>query len=135
MQWPSITAGYLGVLGLLYLALAIQVVRLRRRHKAGFGDGGNEALRCAIRAHGHFAEYVPLIVLMVALLEMSGLASAKVHTLMGLLLVSRVLHPLGMYAKPFTLQFRAGRIGGMVLTIAVLVTSAVLILQRSLFGA
>ena len=134
MSWPSITAGYLGVLALLYLVLSIQVVRLRRRHKVGLGDGGNEALRCAVRAHGHFAEYVPLIALMVALLEMSGLGVLKVHMLMGLLLLSRVLHPLGIYAKPFSLQFRVGRIGGMVLTIAVLVTSALLILQRALFG-
>ncbi len=30
MHWPSITAGYLGVLALIYAALAINVVRLRR---------------------------------------------------------------------------------------------------------
>jgi uncharacterized membrane protein YecN with MAPEG domain len=31
-------------------------VRLRRRNRVGFGDGENTALRCAIRAHAHFAE-------------------------------------------------------------------------------
>jgi predicted anti-sigma-YlaC factor YlaD len=30
MRWPSITAGYLAVLALVYAALAIYVVRLRR---------------------------------------------------------------------------------------------------------
>ncbi len=134
MQMPSITAGYLAVLALIYVGLALQVVRLRRRNKAGFGDGGNDALRSAIRAHGHFAEYVPLIALMVAFLEMGGLPAAKVHQLMAMLLAARLLHPLGMYAKPGTLQFRAGRIGGMLLTIAVTVAAALLTLQRTLFA-
>lgn len=134
MQTPSVTATYLAVLALIYVVLGIQVVRLRRRNKAGFGDGGSEELRSAIRAHGHFAEYVPLITLMVAMLEMSGLPAAHVHKLMGLLLAARILHPFGMYAKPNSLQFRVGRIGGMVLTIAVTVSSALLILQRTLFA-
>lgn len=132
---PSITAAYLAVLALIYVALGIQVVRLRRRHKVSFGDGGNEELRCAIRAHGHFAEYVPVIALMIAFLEMSGLPGAGVHKLMGVLLVSRLLHPFGMYARPNSLQFRIGRIGGMILTITVTVISALLILQRALFAA
>lgn len=135
MHMPSITATYLAVLALIYVALGLQVVRLRRRHKAGFGDGGNEDLRCAIRVHGHFAEYVPLITLMVAFLEMSGLPAAKVHQLMGVLVLSRLLHPLGMYAKPNSLQFRIGRIGGMLLTIAVTVICALLLLQRALMAA
>ena len=99
MQWPSITGGYLAVLALVYAALAINVVRLRRQNLAAFGDAGNPALRSAIRAHGHFAEYVPIIVLMVAMLEMSGMAAWRVHLLMGALLISRLLHPFGMYAK------------------------------------
>ena len=41
-----------------------------------FGDADNPALRSAIRAHAHFAEYVPIIALMVAMLEMSGAAAA-----------------------------------------------------------
>ncbi len=134
MQAPSITMIYLAVLALIYAGLAIQVVRLRRRHKAGFGDGGSEELRCAIRAHGHFAEYVPVIVLMIALLEMTGLAPAKVHLLLGLLLASRLLHPVGIYAKPGSLKFTIGRVGGMVLTITVTVIAALLILQRAFAG-
>jgi uncharacterized protein len=38
-----------------------------------FGDGGKAELRNAIRAHSHFAEYVPIIALMLALLENAGL--------------------------------------------------------------
>jgi hypothetical protein len=35
--------------------------------------GGNAELRNAIRAHSHFAEYVPIIALVVAMLEIAGL--------------------------------------------------------------
>src|ERR1700749_5173539 len=98
MQWASITGGYLAVLALVYSGLAVTVVRLRRQNRAAFGDAGNPALRSASRAHAHFAEYVPIIVLMVAMLEMSGMPGWRVHLLMGVLLVSRLQHPCGMYA-------------------------------------
>jgi uncharacterized membrane protein YecN with MAPEG domain len=134
MPWPSITGGYLAVLALVYAALAINVVLLRRQNRALFGDAGNPALRSAIRAHGHFAEYVPIIALMVAMLEMSGTATWRVHLLMGALLISRLLHPFGMYAKAGTLAFRVGRVAGVTLTLIVLIASAVAILARVLRG-
>ena len=132
MHLPSITAAYLAVLSLLYAALGFQVARLRKGNRVVFGDGGNTELRSAIRAHAHFAEYVPIIALMVAMLEMSGLPAMRVHLLMGALLVARLLHPLGMYAAPSTLQFRICRIGGMVITVGLLTTCALLILSRPL---
>lgn len=134
MQLPSITAEYLAVLALLYAALGLQVVLLRRRNKAGFGDGGDSGLRGAIRAHANFAEYVPIVALMVAMLEMSGLPAMRVNLLMGALLVARLLHPLGMYAAPGTLRFRICRIGGMTITSSVMIVCAILILSRLLFG-
>ena len=135
MHLPSITAIYLAVLALLYAALALLVVRLRQSNQASFGDSGSSALRSAIRAHANFAEYVPIIALMVAMLEMSGLPALRVHLLMGALLVSRLLHPLGMYVAPNTLQFRICRVGGITITISLLIVCAVLILSRFLLSA
>jgi uncharacterized protein len=135
MHVPVITGFYLGILALLYVALGLQVSRLRRGHRVVFGDGDNIKLRSAIRAHGNFAEYVPIIVLLVAMLEMSGLPAMRVHLLMGGLLVARLLHPLGMYAKPNTLQFRIGRSGGMTITTGLLIVCALLILSRTFMAA
>jgi uncharacterized protein len=135
MPLPSITANYLAVLALLYAALGLRVVRLRQSNRADFGDGGNAKLRSAIRARAHFAEYVPIIALMAAMLEMSGLPSPKVHLLMGALLVARLLHPLGMYTRPLTLPFYVFRVGGMVLTNLVMIACAVLILSRVMSAA
>src|ERR1700756_1828818 len=112
MHLPSITATYLAVLALLYAFLAIHVARLRQNNQASFGDNGSLALRCAIRVHANFVEYVPIITLMVAML------------------VSRLLHPLGMYAAPNTLQFRIGRVGGITITFVLLIACAVMILWR-----
>ena len=134
MKFPSITAVYVAILALLYAGLSLQVVRLRRKNRVGFGDGANAELRSAIRAHAHFAEYVPIIVLMAALLEMSGSAALQIHLLMGTLLFARLLHPFGMYAKPTTFQFSIGRVGGMVITTMVMITCALLILYRILPG-
>src|SRR5262247_4117283 len=130
MTMPAITASYLGVLGLLYAFLGLRVARVRRGERIGFGDGDNRYLRSAIRAHANFAEYVPIIVIMNALLEMGGAASAQMHVLLGTLTVSRVLHPFGMHAKPMSPQFIVGRIVGMILTFIVLVASALLLLRR-----
>ena len=135
MQLPSITSAYLGILALLYLVLGLQVSRLRRGHRVLFGDGDNIKLRSAIRAHANFAEYVPIIVLMVALLEISGLPALRVHLLMGTLLVARLMHPLGMYVGPRTLQFQICRVGGILLTLMVMAGAALLLLWRFLPGA
>ena len=130
MQMPSVTGFYLGLLALIYAALALQVVRLRRGNRVTFGDGENFRLRSAIRAHANFIEYVPIIALLVAALEMSGSSATWVHLLMGALLVARLLHPLGMYSKPGTWQFSAGRVGGIVITISVLIAAALSALSR-----
>ena len=125
MHVATITGFYLGLLALLYVVLGLQVSRLRRGNRVLFGDGDNRELRSAIRAHGNFAEYVPVIVLLVALLEMSGTSAGRVHLLMGGLLLSRLIHPFGMAARPGTWQFNVGRVGGILLTIAVLIAAGI----------
>jgi uncharacterized membrane protein YecN with MAPEG domain len=130
MQIPTLTAGYLGILALLYAALSIRVVLLRGRYQVSLGDGGRTELTSAIRAHAHFAEYVPIIVLMIVLLEMSGSTAVRLHLMLGALLLARILHPFGMSAAPRTWRFRLFRTGGVSLTFLVLVSAAVALVFR-----
>jgi uncharacterized membrane protein YecN with MAPEG domain len=130
MQTPSVTGFYLALLALIYAAQALKVARLRRGNRVLFGDGDNVRLRSAIRVHANFIEYVPIIALLVAMLEMSGSPAIWVHVLMGALLMARLLHPLGMYSKPGTWQFSAGRVGGIMITISVLIAAALSVLWR-----
>ncbi|MBR0952620.1 MAPEG family protein [Bradyrhizobium canariense] len=128
MHVATITANYLAVLALIYAALALEVIQSRRSSQAAFDDGGN--LRSAIRAHGHFIGYVPIIALMVALLEMSGAPPSQIHLLMGALVLSRLLHSLGIYATAGSLRYLVCRGGGVVLTIGLLTTNGLTILAH-----
>jgi uncharacterized membrane protein YecN with MAPEG domain len=130
VQVPAITASYLGLLALIYAFLSIRVVRLRGTHQVSLGDGGNVTLTSAIRSHAHFAEYVPLIALMIALLEMAGMAPARLHLMLGALLLSRIMHPLGMSAAPRTWRFRLFRVGGVSITFLLLISCAIALLAR-----
>ena len=85
----------------------------------------SEQLRSAIRAHANFAEYVPITVLMIAMLEMAGMPAGQVHWLMGVLLLSRLIHPLGLYVGPRTWQFQVCRVGGIALTLFVMVSAVI----------
>lgn len=62
MVWPI----YAALLSLLFVALSIRTLRLRRRLSVSLGDDGHSAMVRAIRAHGNFAEYVPLGLLLIA---------------------------------------------------------------------
>ena len=130
MQTPVITGFYLSILLLLYIVLGLQVSRLRRDNRVVFGDGDNIKLRSAIRAHANFAEYVPIIALMVGLLEMSGMSATRVHILLGALLLARLIQPIGMYVGPRTWQFQVCRVGGILITLAVTLGAAIAGLQR-----
>ena len=67
----TITALYAGLLALLFLALSINVIRYRRGEQVSLGDGGKRKLARGIRAHGNFAEYVPLVLVLMSIAELS----------------------------------------------------------------
>ena len=77
----SITPIYAALLGILYCVLSLNVVRARRAARTGLGDGGDATLSRRIRAHGNFAEYVPLSLILILLVEESGADPAFVHGL------------------------------------------------------
>ena len=84
------TGLYAALLALLYAALALRVVRLRIALKQPLGDGGHARLQRAVRVHAHFAEYVPLALLLLLLLELARLPAALLHGY-GLLLLVHVV--------------------------------------------
>jgi len=125
-----ITAFYAGLLGLLYLVLSLRVVQLRRRG-ISLGDGGDPRMTRVIRGHANLAEYVPLILVLMLILELGRTSLYVLHALGITLLVGRVLHG---YALSFTAHFRAGRFWGAALTFAVLLVAAVLCLLQGIRG-
>jgi uncharacterized membrane protein YecN with MAPEG domain len=126
-----VTPFYAGLLALWFLVLAVRVVQNRRRAKVSLGDGGDTGLARAIRGHANFTEYVPLALLMMAMLELTRTSIYVLHALGLMLLVGRLLHG---YAFSFTPHFRFGRTAGTVLTVVVLLVEAVLCLYQGYRG-
>lgn len=126
MTFPVITALCAGILGVWGVILAGQVGAGRGKAKVGIGDGGDEDLFCLIRKHGNYTEYVPMALILLGLLEISGAAgSMALNILGGTLVVSRILHPLGLKVNGEPTILRIIGIAGTMLMI--LVTSLWLI--------
>jgi uncharacterized membrane protein YecN with MAPEG domain len=117
----AITSLFAGLFTLLFVRLAFNVIRLRRTNKVALGAGGFSELEGAIRAHGNFAEYVPLGLILLALLEFKSLHPAIVAVLGGVFLLGRLLH-----AQALTHANLGLRVRGMMLTFGALTTMAVL---------
>lgn len=126
-----VTPLYAGLLALWLLVLALRVIHQRRRARVSLGDGGDIALQRAIRGHANFAEYVPLALVMLAMLELSRTSIYVLHALGLALLFARLLHG---YAFSFTPHFPFGRVWGAALTFAVLFIEAVLCLYQGYRG-
>ena len=125
-----VTPFYAGLLALWFVLLSVRVVNLRRRGIV-FGDNGEVGVIRVVRAQANFAEYVPLTLLLMGLLEVSRYSIYLLHALGLVLLVARVLHGA---ALSFGWQMRAGRIVGAALTFVVLLVEAVLCVYQGLRG-
>lgn len=87
---------YAGLLSLLYMWLSYVVTTHRHRTHTGLGVGEDDGLQRAVRIHGNFAEYVPFILLLLALAEFNGAPVWCIHLAGGLLFVARLLHISGL---------------------------------------
>ena len=125
-----VTPLYAGLLGMFFLVLSWRVIQFRQRG-IPLGDGGDPKMLRLIRGHANFAEYVPLILLMMGFLEVGHTSRYILHALGITLLVSRFLHG---YALSFTDQFGFGRTWGAGLTFAVLGICGVLCVLQGLRG-
>jgi uncharacterized membrane protein YecN with MAPEG domain len=107
-----------GILGLIYVALSLNVSMARVKSKVSLGDGAGEAvkvgkeaaapkLQIACRIHANFAEYVPMALLLLGGIEAAGAARWLVELLAVLLVLARIAHPAGM-VLPTPNLFRAG---------------------------
>ncbi len=91
-----ITALYAGLLALVGLVLGAGSGLLRPKTGVSLGDGGNRRQLLAFRRHGNFSEWVPLALILLAVLELNGISSTALHALGATLFVARVAHPLGL---------------------------------------
>ena len=126
-----VTPLYAGLLVLLFLVLSVRVIRRRGSGGIPLGDGGNPGMLRVIRGHANFAEYVPLALVMMVILEQSRFSIYALHALGIALVVARLVHG---YALSFTDKFVFGRVAGASLTFLVLLIEAVLCLYQGILA-
>ncbi len=109
-----------GVLCVMFVGLSFFVVKGRMKTLTALGDGGHELMQRRIRAQGNFAEYVPLALIVMGLLEMYGGNPTLLAILAVLLVIGRVLHAYSLLRSEPAGRGMRGRQVGMMLTFGVL---------------
>lgn len=111
----QITLSLAAAAAIINLWIFTRVVRVRVSGKVIHGDGGNELLARRMRAHLNFAENVPIVLILIGVIEMTGKGSPWLAYAGGAFMLARVAHAIGMdsgEANPF-------RAGGVMVTLAV----------------
>ena len=116
---------YASILALLFVALSVRTLRMRRGLKIAIGDAGNPAMLRAMRVHSNFAEYVPLSLLLIYFVEVGGANVLIVHILALCLLVGRASHAFGVSQVNENYAFR---VFGMAMTFTTLVSASAYLL-------
>ncbi len=94
-----ITTLYALPLILIWFILWVRVAKSRGEHKVSIGDGGSKELLLCIRHHGNFVEWVPFTLILMVLAELQGAPHSWLYAAGALLLLGRVLHPIGLNAE------------------------------------
>ena len=117
----AVTPLYAAVAGLLFAALSFRTLIMRQKLGVPVGHSGDARLERAIRAHGNFAEYVPLTLLVIYFLEIQGAESIIIHSLCSCLIVGRIFHAISVsqIKEPIFL-----RVIGMGLTFTALIAAS-----------
>lgn len=81
---------------LINLWLSMRIGRMRGTEKIFHGDGGNTLLMQRMRAQANFIENVPLALILIAAIELSGKGGGWLPIVGAVFMFGRVLHPIGM---------------------------------------
>lgn len=91
-----ITGLYASLLAIIILWLCFNVVKFRRGQKVDIGDGGDPIGIRHIRAQQNAVEYVPIALILFAVLEINGGNTVILHILGVALVFARLIHPGGL---------------------------------------
>jgi uncharacterized protein len=125
----AVTSLYAGILALVCLVLAGAVGQARSKSGISLGDGGDKVLLTAMRRHMNFVEFVPLILVLMALIELNGAPKGWLHGLGGVLVAARLIHPFSLDPDH---MMKWSRFAGAMGTMLVLLASGLILLWQSL---
>jgi hypothetical protein len=110
-----ITLTIAGAAALVNIWLMIRVGQVRTSEKVSVGDGGNEKVIRRMRAHANFGESLPVILILIAVIELATGSSTWLWIVGGLYMLGRVAHGIGMDGG----KLGKGRMIGTVLTMLI----------------
>ena len=116
-----VTALYAAMLAALMIWLPIQVIKQRRKAQVKYADGGVDALTIARSAQGNAVDYIPITLVLMAMVEYNGASPWMIHACGIVFVLGRVLHAKGILADRLK-----GRISGMKMTFLVMAVLIVL---------
>ncbi|WP_439103538.1 MAPEG family protein [Celeribacter marinus] len=124
-----ITAIYAGLVGLFYTYVSLNVSLGRNKLKVSVGDGGSDEMSKRIRAHGNFAEYAPITLILIAMTEAQGAPASVIHGAGLVLLATRAANFIGMTTSTgYRLRYY-----GAILTYLLLLILSVAVLGHAVF--
>lgn len=101
--------------------LGIRVGQVRGSEKVSIGDGGNEKVIRRMRAHANFVENTPIVLILIAAIELAGRGSAWLPYVAGIYMLGRIAHGIGMDGG----AFGKGRMIGTLVTMLTLLGLAI----------
>ncbi|MEM6595353.1 MAG: MAPEG family protein [Pseudomonadota bacterium] len=126
----SVAPIYIGLLTLLFLFLSIRVIRARRSEKVSIGTGGSTMVERAMRVQANCMEYSLFFIVLLLTAELQGTPGWLLH-LLGLgFVAARVAHAYGLSTETAP---SSARIGGMAVTLTLLIVLALGVLAHAIF--
>lgn len=110
------------------LWLGIRIGHLRHRFHISVGHGDNELLKRRMRAQLNFAEHMPIVIILIGLVEMTGKGGAWLAPVGALYMIGRVLHGLGMDGGSLEMGRMIGTLVNMVVTAGLAVVAVLIAL-------
>ncbi|MEM8979623.1 MAG: MAPEG family protein [Pseudomonadota bacterium] len=123
----AITSFYTGLVLIIFLVLSVRVILYRRDKSISLGDQGDPYMLRRMRAQANCAEYAPMGLIALALIEAQGASALLVHALGAMLVLGRGLHGAALSGK----YWGFGRIVGTALTLTMLIISVVSLIGLS----
>ncbi|HHX8542023.1 TPA: MAPEG family protein [Vibrio diabolicus] len=115
-----ITALYASILAILIIWLAVQVIKQRRLNQVAYADGGVEALQIARSAQSNATEYIPITLILMALLEFNSAYPTWIHLTGIIFVIGRIIHARGILKEDLKRRVRGMQVTFLVILSLVL---------------
>ena len=93
----EITAFYAAQLVAVLIFLTTRIGVKRAITRVSILDGGNKEVAVEMRRHGNFVEHVPLLIVLMAIIEINGGNPVFLHVVGITLVICRIAHPIGLH--------------------------------------